>query len=214
MAACFTDYRKPELIEHRVATLVDQRVFGIALGYEDLNDHDELRRDPVMAVLAGKLEAARANCAPVAGKSILNRLELSRETATRYHKIAADPNAIERLFVTLFLEAYKTPPEEIILDIDATDDPLHGHQEGRFFHGYYDGYCYLPPYVLCGRHLLAAKLRPANIDAAAGTVEEIVRIVAQIRVCWPHTRVILRAELSEHLGYEKVIRPLRCRFRR
>ena len=166
LAACFTDYRKPELIEHRVATLVGRRVFGIALGYEDLNDHDELRRDPVMAVLAGKLEAGRANCAPVAGKSTLNRLELSRETATRYHKIAADPNAIESLFVTLFLEAHKTPPEEIILDIDATDDPLHGHQEGRFFHGYYDCYCYLPLYVFCGRHLLAAKLRPANIDAA------------------------------------------------
>jgi hypothetical protein len=160
LATCFTDYRRPELIEHRVATLVGQRVFGIALGYEDLNDHDELRRDPVMAVLAGKLEAGRANCAPVAGKSTLNRLELSRETATRYHKIAHDLSAIESLFVTLFLEAHKTLPEEIILDIDATDDPLHGHQEGRFFHGYYDCYCYLPLYVFCGRHLLAAKLRP------------------------------------------------------
>ena len=194
LAACFTDYRKPELIEHRVATLVGQRVFGIALGYEDLNDHDELRRDPVMAVLAGKLEAVRANCAPVAGKSTLNRLELSRETATRYHKIAADPNAIESLFVTLFLEAHKTPPAEIILDIDATDDPLHGHQEGRFFHGYYDCYCYLPLYVFCGRHLLAAKLRPANIDAAAGAVEQIARIVTQLRARWPHTRIILRAD--------------------
>ena len=194
LAACFTDYRKVELIEHRVATLVGQRVFGIALGYEDLNDHDELRRDPVMAVLAGKLEAGRANCAPVARKSTLNRLELSRETATRYHKIAADPNAIKSLFVTLFLEAYETPPEEIILDIDATDDPLHGHQEGRFFHGYYDGYCYLPLYVFCGRHLLAAKLRPANIDAAAGTAEQMARIVAQIRGRWPHTRIILRAD--------------------
>jgi len=194
LAGCFTDYRKPELIEHRVATLVGQRVFGIALGYEDLNDHDELRRDPVMAVLAGKLEAGRANCAPVAGKSTLNRLELSRATATRYHKIAADPNAIESLFVTLFLEAHKTPPEEIVLDIDATDDPLHGHQEGRFFHGYYDCYCYLPLYVFCGRHLLAAKLRPANIDAAAGAVEQMARIVTQIRARWPHTRIILRAD--------------------
>jgi hypothetical protein len=161
LAACFTDYRKVELIEHRVATLVGQRVFGIALGYEDLNDHDELRRDPVMAVLAGKLEAARANCAPVAGKSTLNRLELSRETATRYHKIAADPNAIESLFVTLFLEAYKTPPEEIILDIDATDDPLHGHQEGRFFHGYCTcsagGICWPPS---CGRR--TSTLPPAR----------------------------------------------------
>jgi len=193
-AGCFHDYRRPELIEHRVATLVGQRVFGIALGYEDLNDHDELRRDPVMAVLAGKLEAGRANCAPVAGKSTLNRLELSREPATRYHKIASDPNAIENLFVTLFLEAHETPPEEIILDIDATDDPLHGHQEGRFFHGYYDCYCYLPLYVFCGRHLLAAKLRPANIDAAAGAVEQIARIVTQLRARWPHTRIILRAD--------------------
>src|SRR6266851_69496 len=193
-AECFIDRRRPELVEHLVATLVGQRVFGIALGYEDINDHDELRRDPVMAVLAGKLEAGRANCAPVAGKSTLNRLELSRETATRYHKIAADPNAIESLFVTLFLEAHKTPPEEIVLDIDATDDPLHGHQEGRFFHGYYDCYCYLPLYVFCGRHLLAAKLRPANIDAAAGAVEQMARIVTQIRARWPHTRIILRAD--------------------
>src|SRR6202790_2588864 len=194
LAACFTDYRKAELIEHRVATLVGQRVFGIALGYEDLNDHDELRRDPVMAVLAGKLEAGRANCAPVAGKSTLNRLELSRETATRYHKIAADPNAIESLFVTLFLEAYKTPPEEIILDIDATDDPLHGHQEGRFFHGYYDNYCYLPLYVFCGRHLWVAKLRPANIDGSAGAIEEAARLIAQIRGRWPEVRILLRAD--------------------
>src|SRR5713226_7453555 len=111
LAECFADRRNPKYIEHRVATLVGQRVFGIGLGYEDLNDHDQLRRDPVMAVLAGKLEAGRANCAPVAGKSTLNRLELSRETATRYHKIAADANAIESLFVTLFLEAHKTPPE-------------------------------------------------------------------------------------------------------
>ena len=162
-AGCFHDYRRPELIEHRVATLVGQRVFGIALGYEDLNDHDELRRDPVMAVLAGKLEAGRANCAPVAGKSTLNRLELSRETATRYHKISHNPTAIKKLLVDLFLEAHERAPSEIVLDLDATDDPLHGHQEGRFFHGYYDCYCYLPLYVVCGRHLLAAKLRPANI---------------------------------------------------
>ena len=193
-AGCFVDRRAQELIEHKVATLVGQRVFGIALGYEDLNDHDELRHDPVMAVLADKLEAGRANCAPVAGKSTLNRLELSRAEATRYHKIAHDGAAIEGLFVTLFLEAHATPPVEIILDIDATDDPLHGHQEGRFFHGYYDCYCYLPLYVVCGRHLLAAKLREANIDAAAGAVEEIARIVAQIRAQWPQTRIILRAD--------------------
>jgi hypothetical protein len=193
-AECFIDSRRPELVEHLVSTLVGQRVFGIALGYEDVNDHDDLRHDPIMAVLAGKLEAQRENCAPVAGKSTLNRLELSRGTATRYHKIAHDAAAIERLFVTLFLDAHRTPPREIILDIDATDDPLHGHQEGRFFHGYYDCYCYLPLYIFCGRHLLAARLRPANIDGAAGAVEEIARIVAQIRERWPTTRIILRAD--------------------
>ncbi len=193
-AGCFLDGRRAEYVEHRVAALVGQRVFGIALGYEDVNDHDELRHDPVMAVMAGKLRARRADCAPVAGKSTLNRLELSRDRVTRYHKIGHDPAAIEGLFVTLFLEAHKVPPKEIILDLDATDDPLHGHQEGRFFHGYYDCYCYLPLYIFCGDHLLAAKLRPANIDASAGSVGEIARIVAQIRAVWPQTRIILRAD--------------------
>jgi hypothetical protein len=193
-AECFIDRRDPRYIEHRVATLVGQRVHGIALGYEDLNDHDDLRHDPIMAVLAGKLTASRQECAPVAGKSTLNRLELSREEATRYHKIAHDPAAIEGLLVRLFLEAHTAAPNEIILDLDATDDPLHGHQEGRFFHGYYNCYCYLPLYVFCGRHLLAAKLRPADIDGAAGAIEEIARIVAQIRAAWPTVRIILRAD--------------------
>src|SRR5499427_9804747 len=163
-AACFTDGRAPELVEHEVGTMVGQRVFGIALGYEDLIDHDQLRHDPVMAVLGGKLAAKRADCAPLAGKSTLNRLELSRQEPTRYHKISYDPAAIEGLFVDLFLDAHSAPPPQITLDLDATDDPLHGRQEGRFFHGYYDNYCYLPLYVFCGRHLLAAKLRTANID--------------------------------------------------
>ena len=193
IARCFRDARDPRLVEHSVATLIGQRVFGIALGYEDLNDHDELRHDPLMAVLAGKLEARREDCAPVAGKSTLNRLELSRETPTKYRKIAHEPAAIEALFVDLLLEAHDRPPQQIILDLDATDDPLHGHQEGRFFHGYYDCYCYLPLYVFCGRHLLAAKLRPSNIDASAGSVEEVARIVAQIRRRWPRTRILLRA---------------------
>jgi hypothetical protein len=194
LAACFQDHRDQEKIEHRVETMMIQRVFGNALGYEDINDHDELRHDPAMAVSAGKLEAGRANCAPVAGKSTLNRLELGRAEATRYHKISHDPAAIESLFVTLFLEAHKTPPAEITIDLDATDDPLHGNQEGRFFHGYYDCFCYLPLYIFCGRELLAAKLRPANIDAAAGSVEEVARIVAQIRTEWPDTRIILRGD--------------------
>jgi hypothetical protein len=194
LTACFCDARKQELIEHEVVTLISQRVFAIALGYEDLNDHDQLRKDPVMAVLAGKLAARRQDCEPVAGKSTLNRLELSRPEPTRYHKISHDPAAIESLFVSLFLEAHKRPPREIILDLDATDDPVHGEQEGRFFRGYYDHYCYLPLYVFCGRHLLAAKLRPGSADAASGAVEEIARIVAQIRCRWPKVRILLRGD--------------------
>jgi hypothetical protein len=193
-ARCFVDHRDPELIEHEVATLVGQRVYGIALGYEDLVDHDQLRHDPVLAALGGKLEARRSGCAALAGKSTLNRLELSRQEPTRYHKIGHDGAAIERLFVDLFLEAHAAAPEEIILDLDATDDPVHGEQEGRFFHGYYGGYCYLPLYVFCGRHLLAAKLRPANIDASAGALEEVERIVEQIRARWPQVRIVLRAD--------------------
>src|ERR1700740_2457563 len=193
-AACFTDTRTAELVEHRVDTMVMQRVVGIALGYEDLNDHDDLRHDPVLAVLASKLEAERSDCAPLAGKSPLNRLELSRAEPTRYHKVSHDPAAIERLFVDLFLDAHKKAPRQIILDLDATDDPLHGNQEGKFFHGYYDCYCYLPLYIFCGRHLLVAKLRRSNLDASKGAVEEIDRIIRQIRQSWPTVRIILRAD--------------------
>ena len=194
LAACFKDSRDPTYTEHAVETLVMQRVTGIALGYEDLNDHDQLRHDPVMAVLAGKLAAHRSDCAPLAGKSTLNRLERSKPQPSRYARIAADTAAIEALFVDLFLDAPSKPPAQITLDLDATDDPLHGHQEGRFFHGYYDSYCYLPLYVFCGRHLLAAKLRRSNIDASAGTVEELARIVGQIRARWPRVRILLRAD--------------------
>jgi len=193
-AACFHDVRRQDLIEHEVVTLVGQRVFGIALGYEDLNDHDTLRHDPVMAVLAGKLEARREDCAPVAGKSTLNRLERSRLEPTRYHKISHNPVAIKTLMVDLFLESQKQAPNAIILDLDSTDDPVHGDQEGRFFHGYYDCYCYLPLYIFCGRHLLVSKLRRANIDAADGAVKEVARIVAQIRSRWPKVRILLRAD--------------------
>jgi Transposase DDE domain group 1 len=194
VAACFTDGRAPELIEHEVKTLVGQRIIGIALGYEDLVDHDQLRHDPTMAVLAGKLAARRKDCAPLAGKSTLNRLELGGPELTRYHRIGWDAAKIEALFVELFVEAHQNPPKQIILDLDATDDPLHGHQEGRFFHGYYDCYCYLPLYIFCGAHLLAAKQRCANIDGAAGAVEETARIVAQIRARWPQVRIVLRAD--------------------
>jgi hypothetical protein len=178
-----------------VKTLVGQRVLALALGYEDLNDHDELRHDPVMGVLTGKLKARRhKKCAAVAGKSTLNRLELSRPEPTRYHKISHDPAAIEALFVELFLGAHAAAPEEVVLDLDATDDPVHGNQEGRFFHGYYGNYCYLPLYIFCGDHLLCAKLRPANIDAAAGSVEQVERIVRQLRERWPKVRIVLRAD--------------------
>ena len=186
-AACFTDARDPERVEHEITTLVGQRVFGIALGYEDLLDHDQLRRDPALAVLAGKLAARRPDCAPLAGKSTLNRLEHAPAGEPgRYHRIGHDAAAVEALFVDLFLDAHRSPPRQIILDLDATDIPLHGHQEGRFFHGYYDAYCYLPLYVFCGRHLLAAKLRRSNIDGSAGAVDEVAR--------WPRVRILLRAD--------------------
>jgi hypothetical protein len=193
-AACFADGRAQAQVEHTIETMVAQRVFGIALGYEDLIDHDQLRHDPILATLAGKLTARRKGCAPLAGKSTLNRLEHAPAGASRYHKIGHDRAAIESLFVALFLEAHKTPPKRIILDLDATDDPLHGHQEGRFFHGYYDCYCYLPLYVFCGRHLLAAKLRRSNIDASAGALAEVERIVGQLRARWPRVEILLRAD--------------------
>jgi len=193
-AQCFTDHRDPELIEHTVRTLVGQRVLGLTLGYEDLNDHDHLRHDPLLAVVLGKLEAKRSDCAAIAGKSTLNRLELSRAEPTKYHKISHDGAAIETLLVDLFVEAHRRAPSRIVLDLDATDDPLHGQQEGRFFHGYYDGYCYLPLYVTCGRHLLAAKLRRSNIDGAAGADVELTRIVGRIRASWPRVRILVRAD--------------------
>ena len=194
LASCFVDRRSQAHVEHSVATLIGQRIFAIALGYEDLNDHETLRHDPLMAVLAGKLEARRADCAAVAGKSTLNRLELSKPEPSRYHKISYDAEAVDRLFVDLFLEAHRTAPGQITLDLDATDDPLHGEQEGRFFHGYYKSYCYLPLYIFCGRHLLCARLRRADIDASAGAIEEVARIVAQIRERWPAARILLRAD--------------------
>jgi hypothetical protein len=194
-ATCFRDARAPGRVEHEVATLVGQRVFGIALGHEDVVDHDQLRHDPVLAVLAGKLEARRTGCAPLAGKSTLNRLEHAPAgEPARYHRIGHDGAAIEALFVDVFLDAHRSAPRQIILDLDATDVPLHGHQEGRFFHGYYDVYCYLPLYVFCGRHLLAAKLRRSDIDASAGALEEVQRIVGRIRARWPRVRILLRAD--------------------
>lgn len=203
-AGCFRDFRNPELIEHTVAELVGQRVYGLALGYEDLNDHDELRKDPLLATLTGKLdptgqnrEHERDRGKPLAGKSTLNRLELTppdADSKSRYKKIVIDDDAVDRFFVDVFLQAYSEPPERIILDFDATDDPLHGNQEGRFFHGYYREYCYLPLYVFCGELLLCARLRSSNIDASEGTVEELKRIVPQIREKWPDVEIVVRGD--------------------
>jgi hypothetical protein len=195
-AGCFTDRRDPRYVEHRLETLVGQRVFGLALGYEDLNDHDELRKDPALQVLAGKLKPRlRGDCEALAGKSTLNRIEHTpKRHGAKYHRIDCDRAKVDTLLVDLFLEAHDRAPRQIVLDLDATDIPLHGHQEGRFFHGYYDAYCYLPLYVFSGRHLLLARQRRANLDAASGSVEEMARIVAQIRGRWPRTRIILRAD--------------------
>jgi hypothetical protein len=194
-AGCFTDRRDPRYVEHRVETLVGQRIFGLALGYEDLNDHDELRKDPVFAVLAGKLSPVlRRDCEALAGKSTLNRLEHGSRPASKYHKIDCVGARVDALLVELFLEAHERAPREIVLDLDNTDIPLYGEQEGRFFHGHYNEYCYLPLYVFCGRHLLLARQRRANVAGSAGAVEEMARIVAQIRQRWPRVQVILRAD--------------------
>jgi hypothetical protein len=203
-AACFTDHRDPDRVEHTLPELIAQRVYGLALGYEDLNDHDTLRHDPLLAVLVGKADPTgqgrRRNedrGKSLAGKSTLNRLELTpvgADEKSRYKKIVARHHDIDSFFVETFLALHRTPLAEIVLDLDATDDPIHGQQLGRFFHGYYDGYCYLPLYIFCGEHLLCAKLRPADIDGAAGSVKQVGRIVEQIRRQWPEVRIIVRGD--------------------
>jgi len=177
---CFTDARRPERVTHELGVLLAQRIYALALGYEDLNDHEELRRDPLLAVLAGRREIEE----PLTGKSTLNRLERTPAAdplTQRYHKITYSAEALDALLVDIFLEAHRRPPRQIVLDLDATDTPLHGQQEGRFFHGYYNHYCYLPLYLFAGDHLLCARLRPSHQDASAGSVPEVERIVGQIR---------------------------------
>lgn len=191
LAECFLDARSPLQVEHTVEQLVSQRVYGLALGYEDLNDHEQLRQDPLLRVLAGKSDVEDS---PLAGKSTLNRLELGDGTPNRYKKITFWKDGIDELLVKVFLESYASAPKEIILDVDATDLPLHGEQEGRFFHGYYDSYCYLPLYIFCGDQILCARLRQSNSDAAAGSLTEVQRIVAQIRAAWPEVKIILRGD--------------------
>ena len=203
-AACFTDHRDPDRIEHTVEELIAQRTYALALGYEDLNDHDDLRHDPLLAVLVGKADPlgrdrprARDRGKALAGKSTLNRVELTpvrADAGSRYKKITADHRAVQELFTDVFIQAHDTPPERIVLDLDATDDPIHGHQAGRFFHGYYKNYCYLPLYIFCGEHLLCARLRPSDIDGAAGSVKVLQRIVGRIRERWPRVEIVIRGD--------------------
>jgi len=203
-AKCFTDYRKAGAIEHPVEDLLAQRVYGLCLGYEDLNDHDSLRADPLLAVVVGKTDPkgqyrreVQDRGRALAGKSTLNRLELTTADATsseRYKKIVMNPESIDQLMVDHFLDAHHRAPSSITLDMDATDDPVHGHQEGRFFHGYYDSYCYLPLYIFCGEFLLSAQLRSAKIDPAKGALKDLQRIVAQIRKKWRHVHIVVRAD--------------------
>lgn len=201
---CFWDHRDERLIEHSVEELVGQRVYGIALGYEDLNDHEELRRDPLMGVLVGKqdpegrkrVRTQDRGCA-LAGKSTLNRLELTSEDAhrgDRYKKVVYDQQSIDNLLLDIFVESYESAPVQIVLDVDATDDPVHGGQEGRFFHGYYGLYCYLPLYIFCGEHLLCARLRSSNIDASKGIEQELERIVGELRGVWPCVKIVVRGD--------------------
>jgi hypothetical protein len=190
LAMCFLDGRNQEQVEHSILEMLSQRIYGLALGYEDINDHEQLRTDPVFGILAGRDELAE----PLAGKSTLNRMELGTGAKDRYKKITFWKDAVDELLVKIFLESYQKAPDEIIVDMDTTDLPLHGKQEGRFFHGYYDSYCYLPLYVFCGEQVLCARLREANHDASFGSLQEIRRIVAQIRVAWPEVKIILRGD--------------------
>ena len=190
LAGCFLDGRNQNLIEHTIAEMLAQRVYGIALGYEDLNDHEQLRKDPVFGILAGREDPDTL----LAGKSTLNRMELGAGVKDRYKKITFWKDSVDELLVNVFIESHRSAPAEIILDVDTTDLPLHGKQEGRFFHGYYDNYCYLPLYIFCGDHVLCARLREANHDAAFGCLAEIKKIVAQIRIAWPEVKIVLRGD--------------------
>jgi hypothetical protein len=211
-ARCFTDHRDPDLVEHTLTDLLKQRIFGLCLGYEDLIDHDRLRHDPLLAVLVGKNDPqgeqrvrSQDQGKALAGKSTLNRLELTpvrANAASRYKKTVAHLDAMQRFFVDAFVQQHLVPPQRIVLDLDCTDFPLYGHQLGRFFHGYYDEYCYLPLYIFCDDHPLLALLRPADVDGAAGALKHLARIVGRIRECWPAVRIVVRGDSGfcrEHL---------------
>src|ERR1700689_2423372 len=190
LAECFLDGRNQDLIEHTITEMLAQRIYGLALGYEDINDHEQLRKDPVFGILAGREDLEE----PLAGKSTLNRMELGTGINDRYKKITFWKEAVDELLVNAFIESHEEAPAAIVLDMDTTDMPLHGKQEGRFFHGYYDAYCYLPLYVFCGDHVLCARMREANHDAAFGCRQEMERIVKQIRAAWPEVKIVLRGD--------------------
>jgi hypothetical protein len=190
LAECFVDRRDPERVEHSVQEMLSQRIYGLALGYEDLNDHEDLRLDPLFGMLAGRKDLT----IPLAGKSTLNRMELGNGMPDRYKKITFWKDSVDELLVAVFMESHDKAPEQVIVDVDTTDLPLHGKQEGRFFHGYYDCYCYLPLYIFCGEHVLCARLRESNTDASAGSLTEIQRVIGQMRTAWPDTRIILRGD--------------------
>jgi len=201
LAKCFTDYRDARWVEHTVKELLGQRLFGMCLGYEDLNDHDQLRADPMLAVAVDKADPLGLNRRQesdrgkaLAGKSTLNRLELGKSDPDTYKKIVMHEQKIDAWKVNAFVDAHESAPEEIVLDLDTTDDLIHGNQEGKFFHGYYGNYCYLPLYIFSGEHLLCARLRRSNVDGAEGAVAELNRIVSQIREAWPEVKIIIRAD--------------------
>lgn len=202
LAQCFSDYRDARWVEHTLEELLGQRLFGMCLGYEDLNDHDQLRADPMLAVAVNKADPLGMNRLreedrgkALAGKSTLNRLELGKAAEIdKYKKIIMHRQQIDAWIVRSYIDAHDAAPAEIVLDLDATDDLIHGNQEGKFFHGYYGNYCYLPLYIFSGEHLLCARLRRSNVDGAEGAVEELTRIVGQIRQAWPEVKIILRAD--------------------
>ena len=205
LAECFSDRRSPLLIEHTLEQMLRQRVYGLALGYEDVNDHDLLRQDPLLAVMAGKAEPGTEL---LAGKSTLNRMELGTGTPSRYKKITFWRDSVDQLLVDIFLEAHPVVPRQIVLDIDTTDVALHGNQEDKFYHGYYKHYCYLPLYIFCGDHVLCARLRPSSIGPAVGSRKEVERIVKQIRRRWPEVEIILRGRTVDLVREQR--RALRC----
>jgi hypothetical protein len=198
-ADCFQDYRNLSYLDYLVHQLVSQRIYGLVLGYEDVNDHDKLRYDPALGIALLKLNLINSDQGVLAGKSPINRLEYCPETIlnqeeSRYHRIEHDPKKIEKLFVDIFLHSYKKPPRQIILDMDVTDDQVHGNQEGACFNTYYNGVCYAPLYIFCGHHLLVAKLRSSNVDPADGALEELQRVIKLIREKWSNTQILVRGD--------------------